>query len=216
MNESENLWNVDSLLKLSEDLQVENEQYRSLLAQKENQIQMHLSDVQKLKSQIRSMQSTIAEQGQEIQKLNAHIARLAESDLVLVENEKLKKENQQVLAEKEKAQRIFAEAEKKAENANVVLMKAKALEADFNKHISVEAKHICKQVKADMQMQLQEKLRTQTATLGVWTWVIAFISIVQTVYIFFVNKDVVATIPDWFLHRGRNVMNVSNLLCRVY
>ena len=61
-----------------------------------------------------------------IQKLNAHIARLAESDLVLVENEKLKKENQQVLAEKEKAQRIFAEAEKKAENANVVLMNAKA------------------------------------------------------------------------------------------
>ena len=103
------------------------------------------------------MQSTIAEQGQEIQKLNAHIARLAESDFVLVENEKLKKENQQVLAER-----------------------AKALEADFNKHISVEAKHICKQVKADMQMQLQEKLRTQTATLGVWTWVIAFISIVQT------------------------------------
>ena len=95
-------------------------------------------------------------------------------------------------------------------------MKAKALEADFNKHISVEAKHICKQVKADMQMQLQEKLRTQTATLGVWTWVIAFISIVQTGYIFFVNKDVVATIPDWFLNRGRNVMNVSNLLCRVY
>lgn len=85
-----------------------------------------------------------------IQKLNAHIARLAESDLVLVENEKLKKENQQVLAEKEKAQRIFAEAEKKAENANVVLMNAKALESDFNKHISVEAKHICKQVKADM------------------------------------------------------------------
>lgn len=70
------------------------------------------------------------------------------------------------------------------------------MEADFNKHISVEAKHICKQVKADMQMQLQEKSRTQTATLGVWTWVIAFISIVQTGYIFFVNKDVVATIPD--------------------
>ena len=55
MNESENLWNADNLLKLSEDLQAENEQYRSLLAQKENQIQMHLSDVQKLKSQICSM-----------------------------------------------------------------------------------------------------------------------------------------------------------------
>ena len=35
------------------------------------------------------MQSMIAEQGQEIQKLNAHIARLAESDLVFVENKKL-------------------------------------------------------------------------------------------------------------------------------
>ena len=35
MNESENLWNVDSLLKLSEDLQLENEQYRSLLAENE-------------------------------------------------------------------------------------------------------------------------------------------------------------------------------------
>lgn len=80
----------------------------------------------------------------------------------------MKKKNQQVLAEKKKAQRICAESEKKAENANVVLMKAKAFEADLNKHISVEAKHICKQVKADMQMQLQEKLRTQTATLGVW------------------------------------------------
>ena len=173
MNESENLWNADSLLKLSEELQAENEKYRMRVKEQENQIRTHLSDVQKLKSQIRSMQSTIAEQGQEIQNLNGHIARLAESDLILVENEKLKKENQRVLAEKEKTQKIFAEAEKKVENANVVLTKAKALEVDFNKHISVEANYIRKQLKADMQMQLQEKLRTQTATLGIWTWVIA-------------------------------------------
>ena len=216
MNESENLWNADSLLKLSEELQAENEKYRLRVKEQENQIRTHLSDVQKLKSQIRSMQSTIAEQGQEIQNLNGHIARLAESDLILAENEKLKKENQRVLAEKEKTQRIFAEAEKKLENANVVLTKAKALEADFNKHISVEANYIRKQLKADMQMQLLEKLRTQTATLGIWTWVIAFISVVQSGYILLVNKDVVTTIPDWFLNRGRNVMNVAKLLCRVY
>lgn len=135
---------------------------------------------------------------------------------MLVKNGKLKQENQRLQAENVKAQNTFKEAEKKTEDANVVLMKAKALEADFNKHISVETKSIRKQVKADMQMQLQEKLRTQTATLGVWTWVIAFISIVQTGYIFFVNKDVDATIPEWFLNRGRNVMNVSNVLCRVY
>ncbi len=107
------------------------------------------------------MQSTIAEQGQEIQNLNGHIARLAESDLVLAENEKLKKENQQVLKENEKAQKVFTEAEKKAEDANAILTKAKALEAAFNKRISVEAKNIRKQMKADMQTQLQGKLRTQ-------------------------------------------------------
>lgn len=216
MNELENLKNEDDLLSLSETLMEENETYRHRIIQLENQIQTHLSDRQKLKSQIQSMQSTIAEQGQEIQNLNGHIARLAESDLVLVENEKLKKENQRLLEENEKAQRVFTEAEKKSENANAALKEAKSLEVDFNKRVSIEAKHIRKQVKTDMQAQLQEKLRTQTATLGIWTWVIAFISIVQTGYILFVNKDVVTTIPDWFLNRGRNVMNVANLLCRVY
>ena len=126
MNESENLWNADSLLKLSEDLQAENEQYRLLLEQKENQIQTHLSDVQKLKLQICSMQSTIAEQGQEIQKLNAHIARLAESDLVLVENEKLAEANRKLQAENEKAQNTFKEAQTKTEDAKRILAQAKA------------------------------------------------------------------------------------------
>lgn len=72
MNElQDTLEEIMEIFKCQEDMLdiLENEQYRSLLAQKENQIQMHLSDVQKLKSQIRSMQSTIAEQGQEIQKL---------------------------------------------------------------------------------------------------------------------------------------------------
>ena len=110
MNESENLWNADSLLKLSEDLQAENEQCRLLLEQKENQIQTHLYDLQKLKLQIRSMQSTIVEQGQDLQKLNAHIARLAESDLVLVENEKLVETNRKLQAKNEKAQNTFKEA----------------------------------------------------------------------------------------------------------
>ena len=45
------------------------------------------------------MQSMIAEQGQEIQKLNAHIARLAESDLVFVENKKLIEANRKLQTE---------------------------------------------------------------------------------------------------------------------
>ena len=91
MNESENLKNEDDLLSLSETLMEENETYRHRINQLENQIQTHLSDRQKLKSQIQSMQSTLDAIAQENQNLNAHIARLAESDLVLVENETLKK-----------------------------------------------------------------------------------------------------------------------------
>lgn len=216
MNESENLKKDDDLLSLLEDLQTKNEDYRHQIIRLENQIQTHLSDRQKLKLQIQSMQSTIARQGQEIQNLNAHIAKLAESDLVLVENEKLKKENQQILKENEKARKLFEKAGKKEENANATLNKAKALETDFSKHLSGEAKYIREQAKADMQIQLQEELQTQTAKLGIWTWAVAFISIIQTCYILYVNKDITATIPDWFFNRCRDVMNVVHLLCRVY
>ncbi len=102
----ENLWNADSLLELSEELQSENEKYRLKVTEQEDQIRTHLSDVQKLKLQIRSLQSTIAEQGQEIQNLNGHIARLAEGDLVLVENEELREANRKLQAESEKSNRI--------------------------------------------------------------------------------------------------------------
>ena len=75
MNESENLKNEDDLLSLSETLMEENETYRHRINQLENQIQTHLSDRQKLKSQIQSMQSTLDAIAQENQNLNAHIAR---------------------------------------------------------------------------------------------------------------------------------------------
>lgn len=67
-----------------------------------------------------------------------------------------------------------------------------------------------------MQKQLQEKLRIQTATLSIWTWIIALVSIIQTGYILYVNKDIVVTIPDWFLNCISNVMNVVNWICRMY
>ena len=216
MNESENLWSEDSLLKLSEDLQEENEQYRLLLAQKENQIQTHLSDVQKLKSQIHSMQSTIAEQGQEIQKLNAHIARLAESDLVLVENEKLKKENQQVLKENEKAQKVFAEAMTKTEDAKRILAEAKALNDTFDRRVWEKTSRIKQNMEADMKEKLQAALHKQTVTLSIWTWAFCFICIIQTGYILFVNKDVACTIPQWFVNRWKNVVDMAEVIAGLY
>lgn len=216
MNESENLWNADSLLKLSEDLQAENEQYRSLLAQKENQIQMYLSDVQKLKSQICSMQSTIAEQGQEIQKLNAHIARLAESDLVLVENQKLIEANRKLLAENEKAQNTFKEAVTKTEDAKRILAQAKALNDTFDKCVRDKVSHVKRNMEADMKGRLQTALQKQTVTLSTWTWVFCFICMIQTGYILFVNKDVACTIPRWFENRWENGCDIAEMIAGLY
>lgn len=216
MNESENLWNVDSLLKLSEDLQVENEQYRSLLAQKENQIQMHLSDVQKLKSQIRSMQSTIAEQGQEIQKLNAHIARLAESDLVLVENEKLVEANQKLQAENEKAQNTFKEAVTKTEDAKRILREAKALNDTFDKCVREKVSHVKRNMESDMKCRLQTAQQKQTVTLSIWTWTFCFICMIQTGCILFMNRDVAKTVPQWFINRWENGCDIAEIIAGLY
>lgn len=216
MNESENLWSEDSLLKLSEDLQEENEQYRILLAQKENQIQTHLSDVQKLKSQICFMQSTIAEQGQEIQKLNAHIARLAESDLVLAENEKLAEANRKLQAGNEKAQNTFKEAKTKAEDAKRILAEAKALNDTFDNRVREKVSHVKRNMEADMKSKLQTALQKQTVTLSIWTWVFCFICMIQTGYILFVNKDVACTIPQWFENRWENGCSIAEMIAELY
>ena len=216
MNELENLWNADSLLKLSEDLQVENEQYRLQLAQKENQIQTHLSDVQKLKSQILSMQSTIAEQGQEIQKLNAHIARLAESDLVLLENKKLAEANQKLLVENQKAQNTFKEANTKTEDAKKILADAKALNGTFDKRVNEKVSRVKRNMEADMKGRLQTALQKQTIALSIWTWAFCFICMIQTGYIIFMNQDITRTIPRWFINRWENGCDIAVMIARLY
>lgn len=216
MNESENLWNADSLLKLSENLQAENEQYRLQLAQKENQIQTYLSDVQKLKSQILSMQSTIAEQGREIQKLNAHIARLAESDLVLVENEKLAEANRKLQAENEKAQNTFKESVAKTEDARKILVQAKVLNDTFDKRVNEKVSRVKRNMEADMKGRLQTALQNQTIALSIWTWAFCFISMIQTGYILFMNQDITRTIPQWFINRWENGCDTAEMIIRLY
>ena len=216
MNESENLWNADSLLKLSEDLQAENEQCRLLLEQKENQIQTHLSDVQKLKSQILSMQSTIAEQGQEIQKLNAHIARLAESDLVLLDNKKLAEANQKLLVENQKAQNTFKEAKTKTEDAKKILADAKALNGTFDKRVNEKVSRVKRNMEADMKGRLQTALQKQTIALSIWAWAFCFICMIQTGYIIFMNQDITRTIPRWFINRWENGCDIAVMIARLY
>ncbi len=216
MNESENLWNADSLLKLSEELQAENEKYRLQVKEQEDQIRTHLSDVQKLKSQIHSMQSTIAEQGQEIQNLNGHIARLAESDLVLVENQKLIEVNRKLQTENEKAQNTFKEAVTKTEDAKKILREAKALKDTFDKRVREKTSLIKQNMEADMKEKLQAALQKQTVILSIWTWAFCFICMIQTGYILFVNKDVVFTIPQWFENRWENGCDIAEMIVGLY
>lgn len=128
-----------------------------------------MSDVQKLKSQIHSMQSMIAEQGQEIQKLNAHIARLAESDLVFVENKKLIEANRKLQTENEKAQNPFKEAVAKTEDAKKILAQAKTLNDSFDKRVSEKVSRVKRNMEADMKGRLHTALQKQTIALGIWT-----------------------------------------------
>jgi hypothetical protein len=106
----------------------------------------------------------------------------------------------------------MAEAGKKAENAEAALREARMRDNDFDKRVSAKVKQIQYRMESDMKTQLKEKLQRQTAILGMWTWVIAFISAIQTGYIVFINVEVAATIPEWFLDRGSNVLAVVTLL----
>jgi hypothetical protein len=130
----------------------------------------------------------------------------------MAENGKLKKENQRLSAENMKAHAIMAEAGQKAENAEAALREAKMRNIDFDNRVSSKVTQIQCRMESDMKTQLKEKLQRQTTILGMWTWVIAFISAIQTGYIVFINVDVAATIPEWFLNRGSNAAAVVTLL----
>ena len=165
---------------------------------------------------LEAMQSTIAEQGQEIQKQNAHIARLAESDLVLVENEKLAEANRKLPAENEKAQNTFKEAKTKAEDAERILAEAKALNDTFDKRVRDKVSHVKRNMEADMTGRLQTAIQKQTVTLSTWTWAFCFICIIQTGYILYMNKDVTKTIPLWFVNCWENGCDIAEMNVWLY
>ena len=162
------------------------------------------------------MQSTIAEQGQEIQKLNAHIARLAESDLVLVENEKLVEANRKLQAANEKAQNTFKEAVTKTEDAKKILAQAKTLNDTFDKRVTEKTSRIKRKMEADMKGKLQNALQKQTIALSIWTWAFCFICIIQTGYILFMNQDVAKTVPRWFENCWENGCDIAEMIAGLY
>ena len=129
-----------------------------------------------------------------------------------MENEKLKKENQQVLKENEKAQKVFAEAVTKTEDAKRILAEAKALNDTFDKRVKEKSSRI----KQNMKEKLQAAIYKLTITLGIWTWVFCFICMIQTGYILFVNKDIACTIPQWFVNRWQNGVDIAEMIAGLY
>ena len=162
------------------------------------------------------MQSTIAEQGQEIQKLNAHITRLTESDLVLVENQQLIEANRKLRVENEKSQNIFKEAVTKTEDAKKILAEAKALNDSFDKRVMEKVSRVKRTIEADMKGRLQTAFQKQTVTLSIWTWAFCFICMIQTGYILFMNRDVAKTIPKWFIKRWENGCDIVKMITELY
>ena len=162
------------------------------------------------------MQSTIAEQRQEIQKLNAHIARLAESDLVLVENKKLIEANQKLQTENEKAQNTFKEAVAKTEDAKKILAQAKTLNDSFDKRVSENVSHVRRNMESDMKVRLQTALQKQTIALSIWTWAFCFICMIQTGYILYMNHDITKSFSRWFINRWKNGCDTAEMIARLY
>ena len=105
MSESKNLWSYDGLLEQlteaqkeinqlqdgKEHLQIQLSKTAETLAEEK---QMHSSEVSKLQSALRQMQSKLQEQTEQIVKLNS-------ADLILKDNEKLKKDNIRLIEEKD-------------------------------------------------------------------------------------------------------------------
>ena len=67
-----------------------------------------------------------------------------------------------------------------------------------------------------MKGRLQIALQKQTVTLSTWTWVFCFICIIQTGYIFFMDKDVAKTIPQWFVNRWKNCCDAAEMIAGLY
>ena len=67
-----------------------------------------------------------------------------------------------------------------------------------------------------MKGRLQIALQKQTVTLSTWTWVFCFICIIQTEYIFFMDKDVAKTIPQWFVNRWKNCCDAAEMIAGLY
>lgn len=222
---------IDSLLNQMEDMEQEladkNTELKSMWSQmqeKDRQIQNLSSVNQKLKSQIRSMKSALSEQGETLRHQTEQLERYSGSDIIFQENERLKAEVKK--AEKrgkkmeERAAVILSQAGRKEETAERKLARADRLIAEYGETL---AKEVAK-AKGELRKKLQEDsdriLCRKSMQLSEIMMALLAAYLAQLAAVLIIEKDTTATIPLWFLDRGRDVMwllqNLGNLYQRFY
>lgn len=128
----------------------------------------------------------------------------------MAETEKREKEMQ------DRAGTVLSEAGKKKEDADKKLAKANRLMAEYHTALVRETA----QIKREMQIELQEKadktLRRQSRQLSGMTVVLLVAYLIQLVAFLFLEKDTVATIPQWFQGRYKNIQWLSQCIRDFY
>ena len=222
---------IDNLLKQMEDMEQEladkNTELKSMWSQmqeKDRQIQNLFSVSQKLKSQIQSMKSALSEQGETLRHQTEQLEKYSGSDIIFQENGRLKAEMEK--AEKrrkeieEKAAAVLAQAGRKEEKAERKLAMANRLMTEYEETLAGEVAKVKGELRKKLQEESDRVLRRKSMQLSEIMMALLATYLAQMAAILIIEKDTTATIPLWFLDRGRDVMwllqNLGNLYQRFY
>lgn len=218
---------IDNLLKQMEDMEQEladkNTELKSMWSQmqeKDRQIQNLSSVSQKLKSQIQSMKSALSEQGETLRHQTEQLEKYSGSDIIFQENGRLKAEMEK--AEKrrkeieEKAAAVLAQAGRKEETAERKLAMANRLMTEYEETLAREVAKVKGELRKKLQEDSDRILRRKSMQLSEIMMALLATYLAQVAAVLIIEKDTTATIPLWFLDRGRDVMWVFQNLRNLY
>lgn len=218
---------IDSLLEQMEDMEQEladkNTELKSVWSQmqeKDRQIQNLSSVNQKLKSQIQSMKSALSEQGETLRHQTEQLEKYSGSDIIFQENGRLKEEMEK--AEKrgkeieERAAAVLARAGRKEENAERKLAMANRLMTEYEETLAREVAKVKGELRKKLQEDSDRILRRKSMQLSEIMMALLAAYLVQMAAVLIIEKDTTATIPFWFLDRGRDVMWLLQSLGNLY
>lgn len=217
---------IDSLLEQMEDMEQEladkNTELKSMwnqMQEKDRQIQNLSSVSQKLKSQIQSMKSALSEQGETLRHQTGQLEKYSGSDIIFQENGRLKAEMEK--AEKrrketeEKAAAILSQAGRKEETAERKLAMANRMMTEYEETLAREVAKAKGELWKKAQADSNRILRRKSMQLSEIMMALLAAYLAQMAAVLIIEKDTTATIPLWFLDRGRDVIwllqNLGNL-----